>query len=254
MCAGSDSVDPAHAFVGDDGVEAAAVAGHGPALDEAGGLHAIDRPGEAAGGERRLGRQVAHPQLVVRRAGQPDEQLEPLPGQPGVIEAALQERAEPGAGLEQEAGQRQAFVGEGVTAVGAHAADDTGVCSCVSQLSDSYSACYRKYCASKEGNRHEPDHPTEADPDRRRRRVARAGDYTLDRSHTDIGFTVRHLMVSKVRGSFREFDGSVHHRRRPAGVVGRGRHRPRQRRDPRPGPRRSPPRSPTSSTWPTTRR
>lgn len=34
------------------------------------------------------------------------------------------------------------------------------------------------------------------------------GEYTLDPSHTRIGFIARHAMVTKVRGSFNEFAGS----------------------------------------------
>ncbi|PVZ07693.1 YceI family protein [Actinomycetospora cinnamomea] len=37
-----------------------------------------------------------------------------------------------------------------------------------------------------------------------------AGDYQLDPAHTRIGFTARHAMVTKVRGSFGEFRGSAH--------------------------------------------
>ena len=36
-----------------------------------------------------------------------------------------------------------------------------------------------------------------------------AGTYVLDPGHTRIGFVARHLMVTKVRGSFREFEGSI---------------------------------------------
>ncbi|MFC4063037.1 YceI family protein [Planomonospora corallina] len=35
------------------------------------------------------------------------------------------------------------------------------------------------------------------------------GTYNLDVAHTHIGFVVKHMMVSKVRGSFGEFSGSV---------------------------------------------
>ncbi len=34
------------------------------------------------------------------------------------------------------------------------------------------------------------------------------GTYAIDATHSDVGFTVRHLM-SKVRGQFREFEGSL---------------------------------------------
>ncbi|HEV2068307.1 MAG TPA: YceI family protein [Acidimicrobiales bacterium] len=34
------------------------------------------------------------------------------------------------------------------------------------------------------------------------------GDYTLDPGHSRIGFVARHAMVTKVRGSFNEFEGS----------------------------------------------
>ena len=36
-----------------------------------------------------------------------------------------------------------------------------------------------------------------------------AGTWTVDPSHTQIGFTARHAMVTKVRGAFNEFEGSV---------------------------------------------
>jgi polyisoprenoid-binding protein YceI len=36
------------------------------------------------------------------------------------------------------------------------------------------------------------------------------GDYTLDPTHTRIGFVARHAMVTKVRGSFNEFEGTAH--------------------------------------------
>jgi polyisoprenoid-binding protein YceI len=35
-----------------------------------------------------------------------------------------------------------------------------------------------------------------------------AGNYTLDQAHSRIGFVARHAMVTKVRGSFNEFEGS----------------------------------------------
>lgn len=36
-----------------------------------------------------------------------------------------------------------------------------------------------------------------------------SGTYTLDASHSRIGFVARHAMVTKVRGQFNEFEGSV---------------------------------------------
>ena len=36
-----------------------------------------------------------------------------------------------------------------------------------------------------------------------------AGTWTIDPSHSEVGFTVRHLMVSKVRGLFETFEGSI---------------------------------------------
>ncbi|HEY0696995.1 MAG TPA: YceI family protein [Micromonospora sp.] len=35
------------------------------------------------------------------------------------------------------------------------------------------------------------------------------GTYTIDPSHSRIGFVTRHAMVTKVRGSFNEFDGTA---------------------------------------------
>ncbi|SRR5579875_2566550 len=36
------------------------------------------------------------------------------------------------------------------------------------------------------------------------------GDYTIDKAHSRIGFVARHAMVTKVRGLFKEFDGTIH--------------------------------------------
>ena len=37
-----------------------------------------------------------------------------------------------------------------------------------------------------------------------------AGDYVLDVSHSRLGFTARHAMVTKVRGHFGDFEGKAH--------------------------------------------
>ncbi len=39
--------------------------------------------------------------------------------------------------------------------------------------------------------------------------LPQAGSYTIDASHSHVGFQVRHLMVSKVRGKFDRFEGTV---------------------------------------------
>ena len=39
--------------------------------------------------------------------------------------------------------------------------------------------------------------------------TALTGSYTIDPSHSRLGFVVRHAMVTKVRGSFADFEGSV---------------------------------------------
>jgi polyisoprenoid-binding protein YceI len=40
-------------------------------------------------------------------------------------------------------------------------------------------------------------------------KIPEAGTYTLDGAHTRVGFIVKHLMVSKVRGNFGEFEGTI---------------------------------------------
>ncbi len=37
-----------------------------------------------------------------------------------------------------------------------------------------------------------------------------SGDYTLDTSHTRLGFSARHAMVTTVRGQFKDFTGTAH--------------------------------------------
>jgi polyisoprenoid-binding protein YceI len=36
-----------------------------------------------------------------------------------------------------------------------------------------------------------------------------AGTWTIDASHSEVGFSVRHLMVSKVKGNFERFEGTI---------------------------------------------
>lgn len=36
-----------------------------------------------------------------------------------------------------------------------------------------------------------------------------AGTWTIDAAHSELGFVARHLMVTKVRGSFKDFEGTV---------------------------------------------
>ncbi|MFI6350038.1 YceI family protein [Streptomyces sp. NPDC050560] len=36
------------------------------------------------------------------------------------------------------------------------------------------------------------------------------GDYTIDPSHSTLGFTARHAMVTNVKGSFLDFEGTLH--------------------------------------------
>ncbi|TDD30434.1 polyisoprenoid-binding protein [Kribbella turkmenica] len=40
--------------------------------------------------------------------------------------------------------------------------------------------------------------------------AALTGDYTIDTAHSRVGFVARHAMVTKVRGSFNEFEGFLH--------------------------------------------
>jgi len=40
--------------------------------------------------------------------------------------------------------------------------------------------------------------------------VPAPGVYDLDQAHSTVGFVARHLMISKVRGRFADFSGSVH--------------------------------------------
>ena len=41
------------------------------------------------------------------------------------------------------------------------------------------------------------------------------GDWSVDVSHTEVGFSVRHLGLAKVRGRFTAFEGTVHVAERP---------------------------------------
>ncbi|MEV6765868.1 YceI family protein [Streptomyces sp. NPDC051105] len=40
--------------------------------------------------------------------------------------------------------------------------------------------------------------------------AALTGDYTIDPAHSTLGFVARHAMVTNVKGSFQQFEGSLH--------------------------------------------
>ncbi|MFC4330263.1 YceI family protein [Streptomyces andamanensis] len=48
--------------------------------------------------------------------------------------------------------------------------------------------------------------PAAADP----QLAALTGDYTIDPTHTTLGFVARHAMVTNVKGAFNDFTGSLH--------------------------------------------
>src|SRR5688572_6083463 len=51
--------------------------------------------------------------------------------------------------------------------------------------------------------------PAQLVRDHRGRQVPEAGQYAIDVSHSTVEFVVRHLMISKVRGRFGSYSGSV---------------------------------------------
>ena len=53
-----------------------------------------------------------------------------------------------------------------------------------------------------------------------------SGDYTLDPSHSRLGFVARHAMVTKVRGEFTDFSGTAHiDEAEPRQLLGQPHHR-----------------------------
>ena len=83
------------------------------------------------------------------------------------------------------------------------------------------------------------------------------GTWNIDPSHSSIEFSVRHLMISKVKGSFKTFSGTVTVPEDPLPGVGPRHHRPHLDRHRRRHPRRSTCGRPTSSRsrstrWPST--
>lgn len=39
--------------------------------------------------------------------------------------------------------------------------------------------------------------------------LANATPHTLDKGHTDVGFSVKHLMITNVKGNFKEYDAKI---------------------------------------------
>ncbi len=36
-----------------------------------------------------------------------------------------------------------------------------------------------------------------------------AGTWTIDKTHSEVGFSIRHIMISKVKGTFKDFDATI---------------------------------------------
>ena len=53
-----------------------------------------------------------------------------------------------------------------------------------------------------------------------------AGTWSIDPVHSEVGFSVRHMMVSKVRGKFTTFSRRDRHRRATRRLLRDGRDRP----------------------------
>jgi polyisoprenoid-binding protein YceI len=50
---------------------------------------------------------------------------------------------------------------------------------------------------------------TQTDQDQTTTTLPSAGTYTVDVAHTNVGFVARHLVATKVRGSFTDFEGEI---------------------------------------------
>ena len=101
--------------------------------------------------------------------------------------------------------------------------------------------CHRNQTRGAPPNDHPDQHSHRPHPHRRRRGGPGRGHLRSSTpSHSSVGFSVRHLMVSKTKGRFADFAGTVDDRRGSARVVGRGRDPGGVGRHPRRDPRRAP--------------
>jgi polyisoprenoid-binding protein YceI len=71
-----------------------------------------------------------------------------------------------------------------------------------------YSDCYNNYCDRKEISMSETT-TISATRTVDGVEVPSAGTWAIDKSHSHVGFSVRHLGVAKTRGRFGDFDGTV---------------------------------------------
>ena len=39
--------------------------------------------------------------------------------------------------------------------------------------------------------------------------LANASEYTIDNSHTNVGFSVKHMMITNVKGDFKTYDATI---------------------------------------------
>ena len=78
--------------------------GHASREHETGVLEPVDRTGQPRRRQRRLRGEIAHAQPPARRAGEAEQDLEPLDGQPAVpLEPAFELARQPGMRLQQQA-------------------------------------------------------------------------------------------------------------------------------------------------------
>ena len=56
-----------------------------------------------------------------------------------------------------------------------------------------------------------PNLETASNPAARTERAGQAVRFSIDPAHSSVGFSVRHMMISNVKGQFERFSGAVHY-------------------------------------------
>ena len=219
------------ALVGEDGEGSPAVLAADLSRDQSLVLESVHRPGEPAGGEARLGGQLAHPELVAGAPSQPDEHVHGLAGEGSLLlELTAEQASEAGRGLEEEADSGEAPV---VRPLGCGHAPmvparlrrlvATGIKLRWQLFVHARSWVTGHPAPGKDENRlvrpagqaqrrHEMSDTTTTTEAVTSRVIdgvehPAVGSYVLDPMHTSVGFAVRHMAVSKVRGAFKNVRG-----------------------------------------------
>ena len=197
-----------HALVGQHGERSSSVLGTFLATDQSTLGQPVDSLGKSALGMKQLVRQLGHPDPVRVGLGQVDQDFVVVHSQAGLRLERITELSADETGRVQERPPNKVLLLVEPRCVVLHNRKRRTEVDIVQLLSSLVFVPILQYLSIPQHSLHtqESTHMTTATTELT---GLTAGTWDIDPAHSEVGFTVRHLGLSKVRGRFNAFSGTV---------------------------------------------